>query len=105
MLVTKVLREGNSPAPGDKESLGPLIQGAVRFPGHAGGLIEFVIGGRQPSTRGRWEMRKPRGARQREEGGGKPGPGRAERTVAGPWEPCDQAGAAPTAGSPRGGLR
>lgn len=45
VLVTKVLREGNSPA-SDKEKSWASYQGAVRFPGH-GRLIEFVIGGRQ----------------------------------------------------------
>ena len=81
-LVTKVLREGNSPA-SDKEKSWASYQGAVRFPGH-GRLIEFVIGGRPPSTRGRWEMRKlwstTKGGRWREAGAGEGG----RRTVTGP---------------------
>lgn len=94
-LVTKVLREGNSPA-SDKEKSWASYQGAVRFPGH-GRLIEFVIGGRPPSTRGRWEMRKPwsttKGGRWRGAGAGEGG----RRAVTGPGSRVARLG------SPHGG--
>lgn len=55
-------------------------------------MIEFVIGGRPPNTRGRWEMRKPwsttKGGRRREAGerGGLTVTGPGSR-VAGPGSP------------------
>lgn len=45
--VTEVLREGNSPGR-DKENLG-LLSGSCQMP-RSRRLIEFVIGGRLPST-------------------------------------------------------